>query len=134
MLKQVALAAVCVLGWSGVAVPAWAQEASPNAETAGPAAGIDASKLPVDIARIRRQLVRVTVREERDGLNLRYLVDVFAQAPAIELFPSARLDPNYWTGPAPYGAPAHRDFLNLWTPQGHRREERADICRRPLGS
>jgi hypothetical protein len=81
---------------------------------------VDVTKLPIDMARIRRQLVRVTVREERDGLNLRYQVDVFAKAPPIDLFPSSRLDPNFWTGPAPYGAPTHRQFLNLWTPQEHR--------------
>ena len=81
---------------------------------------LDASKLGVDLSRIRRQLVRVTVREERDGLNLRYAVDVFGVAPALDLFPSARIDPNYFTGPAPYGAPSHRDFLNLNTPIQHR--------------
>jgi hypothetical protein len=72
------------------------------------------------MARIRRQLVRVNVREERDGLSLRYQIDVFAQAPPIELFPSSRLDPNFWSSPAPYGAPTHSQFLNLWTPQEHR--------------
>jgi hypothetical protein len=81
---------------------------------------LDASKLGVDIARVRRGLVRVTVREERDGLKLRYAVDVFGTAPPIDLFPSARIDPNYFTGPAPYGAPTHREFLNLNTPIQHR--------------
>ena len=81
---------------------------------------VDVSKLPVDVTRIRRQLVRVNVREERDGLSLRYMVDVFAQAPAIDLFPSSRVDPNFWTSPAPYGAPTHRDFMMLHTPIEHR--------------
>ncbi len=83
-------------------------------------APIDVSKLGIDVSRIRRQLVRVNVREERDGLNLRYIVDVFGQSPGIDLFPSSKIDPNYWTSPAPYGAPTHREFLNLWTPQEHR--------------
>jgi hypothetical protein len=81
---------------------------------------VDASKLGVDIARVRRQLVRVTVREERDGMKLRYAVDVFGMAPPIDLFPSARIDPNYFNGPVPYGAPSHREFIDLNTPIEHR--------------
>lgn len=81
---------------------------------------IDAKKLGIDLSRIRRQLVRYNVREERDGNNLRYIVDVFGSAPGIDIFPSAKIDPNYWTGPAPYGAPTHRDFLNLNTPEEFR--------------
>jgi len=127
-MRQAACAAVLVLatvagasaqqptGTAGVA-PAGSGSATASA---GNAPQVDVSKLPIDMARIRRQLVRVNVREERDGLSLRYQIDVFAQAPPIDLFPSSGLDPNFWTGPAPYGAPTHRQFLNLWTPQEHR--------------
>ena len=101
-----------------VAVAASGAAAQERARAAAPA--VDVSKLGVDVDRIRRQLVRVTVREERDGASLRYMVDVFAQSPAIDLFPSARIDPNYWTGPTPYGAPTHREFLMLNTPIEHR--------------
>ena len=94
------------------------QDAVGTTGTVQPA--LDASKMGVDIARVRRGLVRVTVREERDGLKLRYAVDVFGQAPPLDLFPSSRIDPNYFTGPAPYGAPTHREFLNLNTPIQHR--------------
>ena len=114
-IRQAACAAVLVLALAGGAS---GQQPASTVRVTSP--GLDVSKLPIDMARIRRQLVRVDVREERDGLGLRYMIDVFAQAPAIELFPSARLDPNFWTGPAPYGAPTHRQFLNLWTPQEHR--------------
>ncbi len=106
------------------AAPAAAQSAPVKQEAVGTAGttqpALDASKLGVDIARVRRGLVRVTVREERDGLKLRYAVDVFAQAPPLDLFPSSRIDPNYFTGPVPYGAPTHREFLNLNTPIQHR--------------
>ncbi len=91
------------LGTSGTAQPAF-----------------DASKLGIDLSRVRRQLARVTVREESDGMKLRYAVDVFAPAPPLDLFPSSRIDPNYFTGPTPYGAPTHREFLNLNTPIQHR--------------
>ena len=114
-MRQAACAAMF-----GLAVAAGASAQQPGATVRVASPGIDVSKLPIDMARIRRQLVRVNVREERDGLSLRYQIDVFAQAPPIDLFPSSRLDPNFWTGPAPYGAPTHRQFLNLWTPQEHR--------------
>jgi hypothetical protein len=107
----------------GVA-PVAAQSSSAGQQPVGTAGTappqVDASKLGVDIARVRRQLVRVTVREERDGMKLRYAVDVFGMAPPLDLFPSARIDPNYFTGPVPYGAPSHREFIDLNTPIEHR--------------
>jgi hypothetical protein len=77
---------------------------------------VDVGKLPVNLARIQQQLQQTTVREERDGLNLRYIVDVYGRAPRIELFPP---QPNLMTGPAPYGAPTHQDILRQITPQEH---------------
>jgi hypothetical protein len=104
--------------------PAAAQGRAPERETAGTTGTvepqIDVYKLGVDISRIRRQLIRYTVSEERDGMNLRYLVGVFGSAPAIDIFPAARFDPNFFKGPVPYGAPTHRDFLSLNTPKEHR--------------
>lgn len=122
-LSPAACSAILVLGLTPAA---YAQSNVPEtrnggAETAASSSSstVDVSKLPIDLARIRRQLVQVSVREERDGINLRYMVDVFGQAPAIDLF-SSPTDPNFWTGPAPYGAPTHRDMMNLNTPQEHR--------------
>jgi hypothetical protein len=85
-----------------------------------PAAGqdtVDVSKLPVDLARIQRQLRQTTVREERDGLNLRYVVDVFGQAPRLELFTKQQ---NLLSGPTPYGAPTHQQMIEAMTPQEFR--------------
>jgi hypothetical protein len=122
-LGSAATLALLIGALVGVA-PAAAQSSSAPQETVGTAGSIqlqvDTAKLGIDIARVRRQLVRVTVREERDGIKLRYAVDVFGIAPPLDLFPSAKLDPNYFTGPAPYGAPTHREFLNLNTPIEHR--------------
>jgi len=78
---------------------------------------VDVSKLPVDVARIQRHLRQATVREERDGLNLRYVVDVYGRAPRIELFTKQE---NLLSGPVPYGAPTHREILNVITPQEFR--------------
>ena len=90
-------------------------QAQPSADEVAPA--VDASKLGVDLSRIGRQFTRSRVREERDGLNLRYVVDVFAPAPRIELFMGAKLDPTFWTLPAPYGGPTHKDMLRMMTPK-----------------
>jgi len=78
---------------------------------------VDVSKLPLNLARIERQLRQTTVREEHDGLNLRYVVDVYGKAPRIEFF--TRQD-NLLSGPVPYGAPTHRQILEVITPQEYR--------------
>jgi hypothetical protein len=100
--RQIALVALLS---STLALPAAAQNS------------VDVGKLPVDLDRIQRQLRQSAVREERDGLNLRYVVDVYGRAPRIELFAPA---PNLMTGPAPYGAPTHRQMIEMITPQEYR--------------
>ena len=74
-------------------------------------------RLPIDIRRIQRHFRQTTVREERDGLNLRYFVDVYAQAPDIVLFTP---EDNLLYGPVPYGAPTHREMLEMMTPREYR--------------
>jgi hypothetical protein len=82
-------------------------------------ASLDVSRLPVNVQRIQRRLAQSTrEREERNGLNLQYVIDVFGQAPPIEIF--NREDPNLLTGPAPYGAPTHREMIYMMTPQEFR--------------
>jgi hypothetical protein len=78
---------------------------------------VDVSKLPVNLERIQRQLQQATVRENQDGLNLSFFVDVYGRAPRIELWAP---EPNLMTGPAPYGAPSHRQILEQITPQEFR--------------
>src|SRR5262245_39713924 len=75
---------------------------------------VDVSRLPINLERIQRQLRETTVREERDGLNLRYIVDVYGRAPRIELFTK---EDNLQFGQAPRSAPTHQDMLNIMTPQ-----------------
>jgi hypothetical protein len=98
-----------------------ANAASPAAEAIphqnGDADAIDVSRLGVDVERIQRQLRQTTVREEIDGLHLRYTIDVYGRAPNIELF--TRED-NLQKGPVPYGAPTHSDILQAITPQEYR--------------
>jgi hypothetical protein len=78
---------------------------------------VDVDRLPVSVLRIQRQLTHVTVREQRDGLKLRYFIDVYGQAPPIELFIKGE---NLVTGPVPYGAPTHQEILNVITPREFR--------------
>ena len=92
-----------------VAVPAAAQQSG----------RVDADRLPIDIDRIARQLKTKSseIREEREGLRLRYFLSVYGEAPAIRLF--LRED-NFKTGPVPHSAPTHQEFMDYWTPQEYR--------------
>jgi hypothetical protein len=85
--------------------------------TTPPPPAFDVSRLPVNIERIQRRLAQSREREERDGLNLRYMIDVFGQAPPIELLTK---DDNLLYGPVPESAPTHRDMLNMMTPKEFR--------------
>jgi len=78
---------------------------------------LDVSKLPLDLERIHKVLKQGTVREERDGLNLRYTVEVFGQAPPLELFTPGE---SLTTGPVPDSAPTHRDMIEHVTPREYR--------------
>ena len=99
---------------TGVAAQSGSAEA-PGPKTDKPAEPtIDVSRLPLNLDRMQRQLRESTVRDESDGLRLRYVVDVFGQAPRLELFGNRDFS---FTGPAPYGAPTHQDMLRIMTPQ-----------------
>jgi hypothetical protein len=121
MTSRVAAIAVLLLGLAGPvsaqAVPA-DQQSAPSASGAGapPAQTppVDVSRLPVSIGRLQRQLQRSAIRDESVGLNLRYVVDVFGQAPPIVFLPP---DSNLEFGPVPY---THADFLRHITPQEYR--------------
>ncbi len=106
MLMRKLRDSLIVLSMLALTVPAWAQESS-----------LDADKLPVNIQHIKRQLTASADREEREGLNLRYFVSIYGEAPAIRLFLK---DDNLKTGPVPYGAPTHQEFIDFWTPQEFR--------------
>ena len=92
-----------------LAAPAAAQEDARNQ--------IDVSRLPIDLDRIQRELQQTATREERDGLNLRYYVNVTTEAPPIVLFDR---DDNLANGPVPYGGPTHREMLEQMTPKEFR--------------
>ncbi len=78
---------------------------------------VDVSRLPLNLDRIQRALRQSAIREERQGLNFRYVVEVHGQAPPIVFFgPEA----NLVYGPVPYGAPTHREMIEHVTPKEYR--------------
>jgi hypothetical protein len=88
-----------------------------SAEMPVPVSGIDVTRLPIDLDRIERRFRQGQMREERDGLNLRYYIDVFAPAPRIVLFTE---QDNLRYGPVPYAAPTHQEMLDMITPRQFR--------------
>jgi hypothetical protein len=108
-LKRIGLF-VLLLGLAAQAAPALAQ-----APAAATASQVDVNRLPVDLWRIGRQLQQANREtEEREGLNLRYQIEVFGRAPQIRLFTP---EDNLRYGPVPYGAPTHQEMINHITPR-----------------
>src|SRR5215212_1110782 len=114
--SRFARTAVVLLGVAlvGRVQTAAAQSAEPTgtsgktATTPGVVATIDVTRLPIDIRRIEQRFRQGQIREERNGLNLRYYVDVFAKAPNIVLLTK---EDNLQYGQVPHSAPTHRDML-----------------------
>jgi len=79
---------------------------------------VDVSRLGIDLAKIQVELRQaVATQSENHGLRIRYTIDVYGQAPRIELFTK---QDNLVTGPVPYGAPSHREMIDHVTPIEYR--------------
>jgi hypothetical protein len=78
---------------------------------------VDVKRLPIDLAKVTRELRQSTATELHNGLHIRYTVDVYGQAPRIEIFTK---QDNLGSGPVPYGAPSHQEMINHVTPQEYR--------------
>ncbi len=78
---------------------------------------VDVSRLPLNLDRIQRELRQSAIREEREGLNLRYVIDVYGQAPPLVIFGP---QDNLVYGPVPHGAPTHREMIEHVTPKEYR--------------
>ena len=78
---------------------------------------VDVTRLPINLTKVTTQLRQSAASAHRAGLHIRYTVDVYGQAPRIELF--TRQD-NIANGPVPYGAPSHREFIEHVTPIEYR--------------
>ena len=94
-----------------LAAPATAQQA------AAPERQIDVDRLPLNLNRIQRELKHAVDLEQREGLNLRYRIQIYGTAPSLQIFNE---ESNLVNGPVPYGAPTHRELINHVTPQEFR--------------
>jgi hypothetical protein len=81
---------------------------------------IDVDKLPIDIARIKHALHETSFREERDGLRLRYFLNISAQAPPLNIVINPDGRDSWLVGPVPHTAPTHKEFMDFVTPQEFR--------------
>ena len=103
--------------WLGLTGPAAAQQRTESVEPPRQTT-IDVSRLPLNVQRIHRELRQsATVREDHDGLSLRYQIEVYGLAPELKLFTP---EDNLTTGPVPYGAPTHQEIIEHVTPQEFR--------------
>ena len=105
----------CLVLFVGLVGPALAQDPQP-APAPGPV--IDATKLGVDLARIQKGL-RVAETKEKsssDGLRLSFSVQVYGQAPKIDVLQGIDL----FNGGVPNSAPSHNQMIEFWTPPIYR--------------
>ena len=91
--------------------------ALPAGAFAQQAQGVDATKMGVDLSRIRRELNQTQAEEtsQDDPLRLRFTVEVVGTAPKIDLLEGFNV-----RGPLPYGPPTHQEFLDVVTPREYR--------------
>ena len=104
---------VAIVLVASVAAPALAQEPQPPAEVR-----IDATKLGVDLSRIQRGLRLAETKEKSavDGLRLDFSIQVYGQAPRIEVLNGIDL----FNGNVPGTAPSHNQMIEFWTPPIYR--------------
>ena len=99
----------------GIAAPASAgQSGAAEGAEVSVTPGVELNRLPINVARIGRQLRQTQVREERDGLRLRYEIQVYGEAPRFKLV--TPLD-NLLLGGVPNSAPTHNDMIRQMTPK-----------------
>jgi hypothetical protein len=78
---------------------------------------VDATKMGVDLSRIKRELAQAQAAEESsdDPLRLRFRVEVVGTAPKIDFLQGFNVE-----GPVPYGPPTHDEVLEVLTPREFR--------------
>ena len=99
---------------------AFAQQTGQTGQSQEPppanAQSVDPTKLGVDLARIKRELAQAEESEASDSpLRLRFTIQVLGMAPKIDLLEGFNV-----SGPIPYGAPTHQEFLDVVTPKEYR--------------
>lgn len=100
-----------------LASPVLAQD-QPKPTTTPEDETIDATKLGVSLSKIQKGLFIAAAREKNkdDGIHLEFNVQVYGQAPKIEVLKGVDL----FNGPVPGTAPSHGQMIEYWTPQIYR--------------
>jgi hypothetical protein len=114
MRSATALLIVPGIALLSVTAPVYAQQ---QATPPDQARTVDVDRLPLNLNRIQRQLRHAADLEQRDGLNLRYVIQIYGTAPPLQFFTE---ESNLVNGPVPYGAPTHRELIDHVTPQQFR--------------
>ena len=101
-----------------VASPALAQDPQPPPPPPRAEEAIDPTKLGVSLSKIQRGLFVAAAREKekKDGIHLEFNVQVYGQAPKIEVLKGIDL----FNGAVPNSAPSHGQMIEYWTPQIYR--------------
>jgi len=101
----------------GLAGPVWAQDPPVPAPPVDGQA-FDAGKLGVDLSRIKKGLRVAETREKMatDGLRLDFSIQVYGQAPRIDVLHGVDL----FNGGVPGTAPSHNQMIEFWTPPLYR--------------
>jgi hypothetical protein len=101
----------------GLAGPAMAQDPPVPAPPVDGQA-FDAGKLGVDLSRIKKGLRVAETREKlaTAGLRLDFSIQVYGQAPKIEVLEGIDL----FNGGVPGTAPSHNQMIEFWTPAIYR--------------
>jgi len=110
------LLVVALLVSGGLGVTAQAPEAPVTAPVVTDGR-VNVDRLPLDLERLERQLRQPVERESWDGFRLRYIVEVYGKAPKIQFFDPKEVLPS---GPIPYGAPTHKEMIEVMTPKEYR--------------
>ena len=84
-----------------------------NVATGQQASTVNVNRLPLDLHRLQRDLRQAaSTQGDNHGLKIAYRVDVYGQAPRINLFTK---DDNLQSAAVPYGAPTHHDMIDAAT-------------------
>ena len=78
---------------------------------------VNVDRLPLNLNRISRELRHTADLEQREGLRLRYTIQIYGAAPPLDIFNE---ESNLANGPVPYGAPTHRELIDHVTPREFR--------------
>ena len=103
--------ALCVLALSGSS--AYAQNQPSPAVPPTRAAPTDTATLPTSLDRIRKELA--VPADKAPGIRIARIVEVVGVAPPIVLWTEEERA-QLTRGPSPFGAPTHREMLDLNTP------------------